>query len=236
MATKELRDLTLKLEACMTRLETAVSEMQSEREALNHYKQLISSLYAELKLTNERAAVSAVAATNPVLPSSTPTTPAPPPAATIAPPGTSVSDELKDLLVKMRKILLDFQTQQPKLVERIQPISVAPVDAIASSIGTVDVKIERKSDAPTRAEHAQLSYATSAKLSDLQHQLENSQNQLTARDQKIAKCEEIQSLTAKADAEIVAKLTASLKQSGLERSTLIEQITTVWPWFDVFLS
>ncbi len=53
MTTKELRDLSLKLEACMTRLDAAIREMQSERETLNHYKQLVSSLHAELKRSDE---------------------------------------------------------------------------------------------------------------------------------------------------------------------------------------
>ncbi len=131
---KEFRELSLKLEACMNRLDAAirkmdaaVSEMQSEREALNHYKQLISSLFIELKRSNELT-TSATA-------NSASTTAGSGGSATS--PVASVPDERFDLPSKLKDILSDFQKRQPKLVEAIQSTpttgSVASLDQSISA-------------------------------------------------------------------------------------------------------
>ncbi len=160
MATKELRDLSLKLEACMTRLDAAIREMQSERETLNHYKQLISSLYAELKRANELATASGP----------------PTPASSTGSGGSGGTGS--DVIGKMREILSEFQSNQPKLMADVQCASAPPQSVISTPLVPPDpILMDVKSDSMAAAV---VNEDQSAALRQLRSQLDNAKAELEA--------------------------------------------------------
>ncbi len=249
LATKELRDLTLKLEACMDRLDAAISEMQSERETLNHYKQLVSSLYAELKPSTELASVSVPTTATAI------TTTMYVGAATSG-GGNTGSGAGHDVLNKMRDILCDFQKQQPKLVSAIEVQSKCDASDGKES-ATAGLRINPSPKLIGLSEPtvpAPVSHAACEELARksewnhleevlrLQGRLGESQKLLAARDQKIhslvtAHAAELTRLRQRSDmAEAFAvtgqassveniKLSAELKRSESHRLEVCAQLS-----------